>query len=76
MRKLLSFFLCACLLLTVTACGGRGGANSEPAGTEAPESSQLDASQQSESELDESTSPSENEPEQSADEGETASGSN
>ena len=76
MKRLLSFLLCACFLLTVTACGGGGGANSEPAGTEAPESSQPDASQQPESEPDESASPSENEPEQSADEGETASGSN
>lgn len=76
MKRLLSFLLCACLLLTVTACSGGGEANSEPAGTEAPESSQPDASQQPESEPDESASPSENEPEQSADEGETASGSN
>ena len=76
MKKLLSFLLCACLLLTVTACSGGGRANSEPAGTEAPENSQSDASQQPESEPDESVSPSENEPEQSADEGETASGSN
>ena len=76
MRKLLSFFLCACLLLTVTACSGGGTTDSESAGTEAPESSQLDASQQPESEPDESASPSENEPEQSADDGETAPGSN
>lgn len=75
-KKLLSFLLCACLLLTVTACGGGGTTDSEPTGTEAPESSQPDASKQPESEPDKSTSPSENEPEQSADEGETASGSN
>ncbi len=76
MKKILSFFLCAYLLLTFTACSGGGGANSEPTGTVAPESSQPDASQQPESEPDESASPSENEPEQSADEGETASDSN
>ena len=74
-QKYRSFLLCACLLLTVTACNGGGEANSEPAETEAPESNQPDASKQPESEPDESASPSENEPEQSADEGETASGS-
>ena len=50
MKRLLSFLLCACLLLTVTACSGGGGASSEPAGTEAPESNQPDVSQQPESE--------------------------
>ena len=89
MKRLLSFLLCACLLLTVTACSGDGTTDSESAGTEAPESSQPDASKQPESEpeesdsslkgdaaltSDESASPSENEPDQSSDE--TTSGSN
>ena len=90
MRKLLLLLLCACFLLTVTACSGGETTNSEPAGTEAPESTQPAISKRSESEPEESdptseTDPAltsdeseqtENEPEQSADEGETASGSN
>ncbi len=74
MKKLLSFLLCTCLLLTVTACGRGGGANSEPAGTETPESSQSDASKQPESEPEESNTNSETGPDQSSDE--TTSGSN
>ena len=76
MKKLLSFLLCACLLLTVTACSGGGTTDSEPAGTKSPESgsNQHDTSNQPENEPDASASPSENEPDQSSDE--TTSGSN
>ena len=75
-KKLLSFLLCACLLLTVTACSGGGTTDSEPAGTKSPESrsNQHDTSNQPENEPDASASPSENEPDQSSDE--TTSGSN
>ena len=90
MKRLLSFLLCACLLLTVTACSG-GTTDSESAGTEAPESNQPDASKQPESEpeesdspseadpaltSDESVSPSESKPEQSVNDEKDASGSN
>ncbi len=74
MKRLLSFLLCACLLLTVTACDRGGTTNSESAGTETPESSHPDTTQQPESEPDASALPSENEPDQSSDE--AASGSN
>ena len=89
MKKIYLFLICACLLLNVTACGGGGGANSESAGTEAPESNQPDVSSQPESEpeasslsseaeleraLDGSSASSETGPDQSLDE--TASGSN
>ena len=74
MKKLLSFFLCACLLLTVTACSGGGTTDSESTGTEAPESSRPDASQQPESGSEESGSSAEAGPNQSSDE--TTSGSN
>ena len=74
MKKLLSFLLCACLLLTVTACSGGGGANSEPAGTAAPESSQSDVSKQPESEPEESDASSETGSDQSSNE--TTSSSN
>ena len=77
MKKLLSFLLCVCLLLTVTACGG-GTTDSGSTGAESPESesSQPDTTQQPAGEPDASASPSEAEPEQPADEDEAASGSN
>ena len=73
MKKLVSFLLCDCLLLTVTACSG-GTTDSESAGTEAPESSQPDTSKQPESEPEEPDASSETGPDQSSDE--TTSGSN
>ena len=77
MKKLLSFLLCVCLLLTVTACGG-GTTDSGSTGAESPESesSQPDTTQQPAGEPDASASPSEAEPEQPADEDEAALGSN
>ena len=74
MKQLLSFLLCACLLLTVTACSGGGTTNSKLAKTEAPESSQPDTRKQPESEPGESDTSSKTGPDQSSDE--TTSGSN
>ncbi len=71
MRKLLSLLLCACLLLTVTACSGGGTTESPASGSSHP-----DTTQQPENEPDESASPSEAEPEQPTDEDEAASDSN
>ena len=77
MKNLFSILLCACLLLTVTACSG-GTTDLESSGTESPESesSQPDTSKQPESGPEESDLSSENEPEQLSDEDETASNSN
>ena len=72
-KKFVSFFLCACLLLSVTACGGET-TNSESVGTKAPESSQSDVSNQPESGSNGSDASSETGSEQPSDE--TASGSN
>ncbi len=68
MKKLLSFLLCACLLLTVTACGG-GAADAEPAGTQSSETeiTPPDAVQPPENEANGSASPAEAEPEPAAD---------
>ncbi len=72
MKKLLSFLLCVCLLLTVTACGGRT-ADSESSGAESPENI---SSRQSESEPEETAPSSENVPEQSSNEEKDVSGNN
>ncbi len=72
MKKLLSFLLCVCILLAVTACSGRT-ADSESSGAESPENI---SSRQSESEPEETAPFSENVPEQSSDEEKDASGSN
>ena len=72
MKKLLSFLLCVCLLLTVTACGGRT-TDSESSRAESPENI---SSRQSESEPEETAPSSENVLEQSSDEEKDASGSN
>ena len=70
MKNLLSTLLCACLLLTVTACSGGGTTESPASGSSHP-----DTTQQPEDGSDESASPTEAEPEQSADKDVTASGS-
>ena len=80
MRKFLSILLCACLLLSVTACGNAAESESAETGNSESESVQPDTSIQPDESVQTEVEPeqasNETEAEQSADEGETTSGSN